>query len=294
MTEPITRAHRALEGLSVGDAFGELFFMDTGLAFEHIGERRIPSGPWRYTDDTEMAISIVEALTRRGEIHQHELAAAFATRMDRRRGYGVGAMRILTQILEGVPWRQAAGEVFRGTGSYGNGGAMRVAPLGAFFADDLERCVAEARASAEVTHMHPEGIAGAIAIACGAAFRCAEGGPLLGDPFLALVAERTPKGLTRDGIEDARRLPEDIDVVAAAKVLGNGSGVSAQDTVPLCLWIASRHKSDYEAALWETVAALGDRDTTCAIVGGMIAAGGAEIPEEWLRLREGLPERVGE
>lgn len=44
------------------------------------------------------------------------------------------------------------------------------APLGAWFADDLDRVVSEARASAEVTHFHPEGQAGAIAIAVAAAW----------------------------------------------------------------------------------------------------------------------------
>jgi len=61
--------------------------------------------------------------------------------------------------------------------------------------------------------------------------------------------------------------------------------------VPLCLWIASRLSHDYEAALWETVAALGDRDTTCAIVGGMVCAqtGVEAIPPVWRCAREALP-----
>ena len=36
--------------------------------------------------------------------------------------------------------------------------------------------------------------------------------------------------------------------------------------MPLCLWIASRHPNDFQEALWETVTAMGDIDTTCAIV----------------------------
>ena len=46
---------------------------------------------------------------------------------------------------------------------------MIVAPLGAFFSDDLEKAAEQARLSAEVTHGHPEGQAGAIAIAVAAA-----------------------------------------------------------------------------------------------------------------------------
>jgi len=38
--------------------------------------------------------------------------------------------------------------------------------------------------------------------------------------------------------------------------------VTAPDTVPLCLWVASRHVESFQGAIWETVSALGDRDTT--------------------------------
>jgi hypothetical protein len=53
--------------------------------------------------------------------------------------------------------------------------------------------------------------------------------------------------------------------------LGNGTNVTSQDTVPFALWCAARHLHDYEEALWTIVAGLGDRDTTCGIVGIIIA-----------------------
>jgi ADP-ribosylglycohydrolase len=58
---------------------------------------------------------------------------------------------------------------FDGMGSWGNGAAMRVAPLGAWFAEDLDTVVAEAIRSAQVTHAHPEAAAGAVAVAVAAA-----------------------------------------------------------------------------------------------------------------------------
>lgn len=78
----------------------------------------------------------------------------------------------------------------------------------------------------------------------------------------------------------------------AVAVLGNGTGLSAQDTVPFALWCAAQHLDDYEAALWLTVSGLGDRDTTCAIVGGIVACalGEAGIPSAWLAAREPLPD----
>jgi ADP-ribosylglycohydrolase len=76
--------------------------------------------------------------------------------------------------------------------------------------------------------------------------------------------------------------------------VGNGSQVSAQDTVPFALWSAAQHLNNYEEALWQTVSALGDMDTNCAIVGGIVAlcAGVENIPEEWHRNREPLPDWV--
>ena len=48
----------------------------------------------------------------------------------------------------------------------------------------------------------------------------------------------------------------------------------------------------FSEAMWLTVAGLGDRDTTCAIVGGIVAAktGKSEIPAEWRARREPLPD----
>ena len=67
--------------------------------------------------------------------------------------------------------------------------------------------------------------------------------------------------------------------------------MTAPDTVPLCLWVASRRSDDFAEALWETVTALGDIDTTCAIVGGMVSVvcGIEGIPGPWRDARETLP-----
>ena len=61
-------------------------------------------------------------------------------------------------------------------------------------------------------------------------------------------------------------------VAEAAYELGNGSRVTAQDTVPFALWVAATHLDDYPAAVTACVEAGGDVDTTAAIVGGVVAA----------------------
>jgi hypothetical protein len=47
---------------------------------------------------------------------------------------------------------------------------------------------------------------------------------------------------------------------------------------------------DFADALWWTVAGLGDRDTTCAIVGGIVSLSANGLPADWLERREPLPE----
>ena len=289
-----TRARLSLEGLSVGDAFGQCFFAFGTQVL--IAARTAPPAPWQYTDDTTMALSIVEVLEQHGRIDQDALAEAFARRYAREpnRGYGATAHLILRAIGRGCPWREASAAAFGGEGSMGNGGAMRVGPLGAYFADDLDAVVQNARASAEVTHGHSEGQAGAIAVAVAAAVAGTlrgAGGAAGGQELIRAVIDRTPPGATRLGLSEALKLPFDASVRVATEVLGNGSRVCAFDTVPFAIWCAARHLDSYEDALWETVSGLGDRDTTCAIVGSIVAMAVPEqgVPAAWRRAREPLP-----
>jgi ADP-ribosylglycohydrolase len=292
----IERALLSLEGLSVGDAFGEQFFIDPAQAEEMIASRIVPASPWTFTDDTQMALSVCSILRDHNLIDQDALARSFAARYEPQRGYGPNMHRLLARIREGEGWRMAAGSLFGGDGSQGNGSSMRAAPIGGFFADNLDSVVLNARRSSEVTHTHREGIAGAIAVAVAAAWawRLRESTMPRSQEFLDLILPLVPESIARERIRQARNLPSNASVRLASAALGNGIGLSAIDTVPFALWCASQHLDNYEDALWTTVSALGDRDTTCAIVGGIVAiyAGRQSIPAEWLRAREPLPKWI--
>lgn len=289
-------ARDALAGLSVGDALGAQFFVP-GNTPADLAAGRLPAPPWPWTDDTEMACSVVHALAGAGKIDRDALALDFAERCEPYRGYGPGAVTILRLIRTGTPWPVAAASAFDGQGSCGNGAAMRVAPLGAYFADSTSRAAAQARASAEVTHAHPEGIAGAVAVAVAAALaaraRLDGHRPDPGRLLAGVAAALDPAGEVHRGVRRAADL-RDRSLAEAVHVLGNGSRVTAQDTVPFTLWVAARHLADYPAAIRACVAAGGDVDTTAAITGGVVAAytglatpGG--VPADWLAAREPLP-----
>lgn len=285
---PSARALAALSALAVGDAFGSrLADPDHGGS---IPDRIPPWGPWRWSDDTEMAASVHAEVVRGQGVDPDRLAASFVRRHDSGRGYGAGTERLFREAAGGRELREAAARAFDGAGSWGNGAAMRVAPLGAYFADDLERVVEQARVSARVTHTHPEAVEGAVAVAVAAALMARHEwwGP---GRFLDRVAEALEPGPVCEGVRDARALLVSSDPLGAATELGSGASARAVDTVPFALWVVARYRGGLESALWATVAPGGDMDTTCAIVAGVLGAGssGAPASREWSSRVEALP-----
>jgi ADP-ribosylglycohydrolase len=237
-----------------------------------------------------MALSLYQVLIAHGEVRQDDLARAFADAYsaDPYRGYGGSMHDVLRCIGAGEDWRAVTTRQFDGTGSWGNGAAMRVAPLGALLAEDLDRVAGQAALSAAVTHAHPEAAAGAIAVAVAAAL-AARGEPA--GSFLAAVAERTPDSQVAFRL----RIPADrsfeLEPAWIAGEVGCGLQISAHDTVPYAIWCAARHLDNLEEALWATASAGGDVDTTCAIAGGIVAArtGLRAVPAHWLHACEPLP-----
>ncbi|MBO2460072.1 ADP-ribosylglycohydrolase family protein [Actinomadura violacea] len=290
LDERSARARASLTGLSTADAFGDRFFV---LENRHVSaETGVPPAPWEWSDDTEMACSVVDVLNRFGQIDQDALARSFADRFDVHRRYGAGALELLERIQGGDHWHRASRELFDGKGSFGNGAAMRVAPLGAFFADDLRRAAAQAALSAEVTHAHVEGIAGGVAVAVAAAYVASQKGAKVAPKAVIEAAlEHTTMGeYVQRGLKRALRLLSKSPQEAAHE-LGNGNRISAQDTVPYALWAAATRLTDYEAAVRACVMVGGDMDTTSAIAGGVVAShlGAEGVPASWLAAREPLP-----
>ena len=162
----IALGREVLEGLATGDALGEACSYGYAAVRGKL-QAGVPAlGSLRYTDDTEMASAVLEVLIRLRGIDEDVLAWQFRRRFrrDSERGYGKMTRRWLEQTLAGEDWRAVTARAFGG-GSFGNGSAMRVAPVGAYFCDDPAKVMKMATATAVVTHAHPEGIAGAVAVA---------------------------------------------------------------------------------------------------------------------------------
>lgn len=143
-------------------------------------------------------------------------------------------------------------------GSFGNGSAMRVSPVGWFFST-REEVMEQAKRSAEITHNHPEGVKGAQAVAL--AVFMGRGG----------VAKR-------DIIDEMRTFYPTFD---EPRLGGNPFNETCQGTLPICLGIIER-ANNFEEAIRYAIAVGGDSDTIGAIVGAMAEAIWG-VPEEIAR-----------
>ncbi len=285
MKTRVELAKRSLTGISIGDAFGDSFFRDRELVESALINKTIPETEWRYTDDTIMAIPILQSLEKYGEINQDFIAAKFAENYskDRHRGYGPSMHRKLMDFKENKDWLSISKSSFNGTGSMGNGGAMRVALIGAYFYDDLDKVSEQAKLSSEITHYNNEAIAGAISVAVATAL-CTRNKKIDKDEWLNEIIAHTPESDLKYKVKKIKTLPKSYSIKTIVTALGNGTKMLAQDTVPISLWSVYHNMNDFEEILWKTVSGLGDRDTTCAIAGGISIMNSKEefIPLEWI------------
>ena len=293
-------AYQSLQGLAIGDTFGENFWGKEDEILQHIQNRHIPieHNHWGFTDDTVMGIAVYRTLERYGEIEQTILAQYFAEnyQKDIRRGYGGTAHYILREIGDKRAWREVSQEVFDGQGSMGNGGAMRAAPIGAFFYDNPAQIIAQTHLATEVTHANHEAQVGAVAIALAAGLvveaRLA-GKAIGGEMFLDAIYQQLEDSDTKAKVGKALSLSATYRIETVTNILGNGKQLLAQDTVPFALWCVAHHLQNFEEALWVAVAGLGDRDTICAMVGSIaILYAPDTVPAAWVASVEAIQTSV--
>ena len=267
-------ASKSLTGISIGDAFGESFFGEENLIKSYILQKIFPESSLDFTDDTIMAIAVFKSLEKFGKINQDFLAEEFTKNyyLDINRGYGPSMHQYFRAVKEGESWKAISYSKFEGQGSMGNGGAMRASVVGACFYDNFIKLKLNAKLSCEVTHANKEAIEGTKAIALAAAFAVQEklGSIRLSrQDFIQKVQNELDDSDMKSKLNKALYLDGNPSIELLVKTLGNGINMTAQDTVPIVIWMLSRYRNNFEECLWNTVSALGDRDTTCAMAGGV-------------------------
>lgn len=285
---PKDRFLGCLFGQALGDALGAPFegypadfvFWTFGPVHELLEQSSIEV--LRYTDDTQMMIGVAETLVTHGEIDQDTLAQRFAENYEPERGYGRGARQILECIAEGGDWQHLAETVFPG-GSFGNGAAMRVAPVGLLFCQDLARLAEQAHASALPTHRHPLGIEGAQLLALAVAL-AAQGSPLKGGGFYRALEDHCQSEEFRWQVHAARKLRRHHSL----DFLGNS--LPAHRSVVTSIACFTTSPDSFEETVAQAIALGDDTDTLAAMAGALSGAylGLGAIPQRWLdRLEDG-------
>ena len=210
-----------------------------------------------FTDDTVMTLAVANALVIFDEMTREEncldapsknnlayfkeiLISEMHTLGDKypNAGYG-GRFRFWLREKQTEPY-----------GSYGNGSAMRVSPV-AWYANSLEECLDFAKASAEVTHNHPEGIKGAV-VTAGATYLARTGATM--DEIKAFATKYYKIDFTLDEIRPTYQFNE-----------------TCQDTVPQAMQ-AFFESISFEDAIRNAISIGGDSDTLAAITGAVAEA----------------------
>ena len=225
-------------GAILGDIIGSPFEFDRGNKTK---EFDLFTKGCDFTDDSVMTIAVGEALLAVGaEATVKEIEEALVTNMQdwgKRYPYAGYGGRFRYWLRESNP---------KPYGSYGNGSAMRVSAAGWLY-DSLER------ATANVTHNHPEGIKGAEATASA----------------IYMARNSSSKEEIKEYIE--REFHYNLDRTLDEIRPGYHMDETCQRTVPEAI-IAFLESQDFEDAIRNAVSLGGDTDTLGAITGSIAEA----------------------
>lgn len=306
-----------LVGAMVGDAIGAVVeaesseyirsaypTVDRILATKQVEE--LFCGKWqagRFTDDTQMMLAVAEWLVEDPEGSGKRLLEFFAKRHESWRRYGPGTEAVLRAFQEyPESWNTLSTMMFP-HGSYGNGGAMRVAPVGLACHSDLKTLTTRAVASSRPTHSNPLGCQGAVlqATAVALAVRATSFSPDAFLPpfrialrhFASLMQDTAPYDKALESICEG--LEKGMDCLSISEKLG--TGVAAYESVPMALYCFLRHGESFEEAVHQAILIGGDTDTIASMTGAISGAylGMEAIPQSWIdyiREDEWTPEAV--
>jgi poly(ADP-ribose) glycohydrolase ARH3 len=277
-----------LLGLAIGDALGGMFEAQSADAirarFSSVEQlTAYPQEEIRYTDDTQMAIGVAETLVADGEVIEEHLCRAFVVNYVPSRGYGRGARAVLEAIEAGRDHRQVAESYFPG-GSFGNGAAMRVAPVGLLFRDDRGRLWEQARLSSLATHVHPLGIEGAQLLALAVAL-CSHSERFDRLTFFSALLSACESAEYREKLYEASR------VQTPEQLAGLGNRIEALHSVPTAIASFALTPDSFEETISNVIFLGGDTDTLAAMAGALSGAylGAGRLPSRLVGLLESSP-----
>lgn len=241
--------------------------------------------PIRYTDDTHMTIGVAESLIENCGFNGAHMAKRFANNYFKEpwRGYGPGPPRVFRLLANGEAWDRASSHVYSG-GSFGNGAAMRVAPVGLLFWNDPVKLREVAYQTSLITHSHALGMEGAALQAQAVALAVAENPDKRLDSrsFISRLLEFMSEDVYHAKITGFYNLLEHPDDRQAV-VRELGHGIEASNSVPTAIFAFLSHPQDFVSTVAYAISLGGDTDTIASMAGAISGAylGLDAIPSKW-------------
>lgn len=237
-----------------------------------------------YTDDTHMTIGVVESLIQSRDFDGEHIAQTFIKNYEAEpwRGYGPGPPRVFRMIKSDEPWDSAASKIYRG-GSFGNGSAMRVAPIGLLYSNNPAKLKEIAYKSSSITHSHELGKEGAAlqAYAVALALNTPSDEEIDREAFLLKLQNFAQTQLYKEKIANTKELLGEQDRARVVAVLGNG--IEALSSVPTAIYCFLKQPKSYKDSVIYAISLGGDTDTIASMAGAILGAylGIEAIPQEW-------------
>lgn len=262
-------------------------------------------GPYRqYTDDTAMTKSVARFLAQKATEDFTILAKLFVNEYfkEPNRGYGENVIEVFHKLKNSrfVDIFKPASEQFWGSGSYGNGGAMRIAPISLFFNDNYKKMLESAKKCTRLTHTNSLGIDGALlqCIAIHQSFQlkqnknfqpitfCSELLSKMCDIEKSISQDDPESIIYQDRLEMVKFLLEKGDVTSKEVIQTLGNGICAHDSVPTAIYCFLRAQNEiphvnteniFRRTIQYAITLGGDTDTIASMAG---ALAGAFVGEE--------------
>lgn len=284
-------------GLAIGDALG---YPNEFLRLQHILKKndgwgtvdfensRVPAGT--YTDDTQMSLAIARALLK-SDISEYELDpldeimehisdefTKWLRDPENNRAPGNTCIRGCKELEKGVHWKKSGDKNSKGCGA-----AMRTAPIGLIFHDNLETLTEVAYHSSECTHAHPTGIAAGIATAYLTALA------VNGVDHNKWIEKLLELPILKENGEFAGKIRQVEKVLPYENhfnaMLELGEGWVGEQAVALALYCVLKNPHNYGRTIWMGANSNGDSDSIACIAGAISGAynGIKSIPEKFVK-----------
>ncbi len=298
------RFRATLLGCAIGDALGfpfegappEAIARIPTIAEDFVSRPRGRFQKGQYTDDTQMTLALVEAITAEGRVDGRAIAQKLALlwRDGTILAAGAACTEAVERLLQGIPWMSAGAAI----GRAGNGAAARASPIGLYDHDDFARIPRDAEVQGVITHKDRRAQAGGAAVAAAVALNL--GDPLPPDIYCFRVAQAVAP-LDAEFASEIERLPQlaRFEPMPASRVIARAGLAPLQQSdwpgispyvvpsVLMALYAFLREPEDFRACMNVALRAGGDADSVAAMAGAISGAhlGCMGLPA---RLRRGV------